>query len=1455
MSAAEKPYIPAWATNTPAVLSFFIYKFRHLTNITIFAQIMCRKFLYILMLLVPLLTACGRAADTAQGQRASELCATIGNCRYGNVWQMGAAADTLAALNVSHEYNMVARNALAYTAFMQMDYVKARKLYVSVIEEAQCEIERLAADVGMMTLCYRISANRDFFDYRAAALRRIVRIEEEGGALPAADKERFVRAKIEFNIVSLCYFSNIGLAAEQERCAGYLAQELRECDDVALRLYARVITASAEADAAKRLESLAVGLNLARDKGFAWLAANYKLLLAINMRNLSLNEKELVSLPQTVKMLNDKALPADELAFSLATAAVADFGTCGDGFMKIEAMAVAASCLTQMGRYDEALAMLHGAVSAVNAYYSTFPAAADSLSLSGFEYSDEERENSAAGDIYAPDIPECLISVRREASCAYAGAGDKELSDINREAYLDLLRTTRMNKLMESRIENATENAARLYQWALAALVAFVAVIAVLYTMNSRWRRYNRIYTSNLKRVLLLSRRLMSSMPREMGCEEDVCAAVCEILCDVFKDFAGGVRFSLSTPMEPCDEAPFVYKFSLPAVSGGREYLLCAAAPEALAAEQLAVLNMALPYVAVAVEEGLRIADIGDEQLRTREQCLAHTLFLASHKRENLLKRVSVSIVSGMRPYMDRIINELRFLRRDEAADVRSRRLEYITELTAKLDDSNMILERWIKMRRGDISLQIERFAVSELFDIIAKSSPFYEARGISLEVQPSDAVVKADRALSLFMLNTLVDNAGKFTPAGGNIKVSASEGDSYVELSVEDSGIGISQQDIEKILNEKVYDAALIGDAGERLNRNKGKGFGLMNCKGIIEKYRATDALFSVCRFDITSHKGKGSRFSFRLPRGVVRCMVLIAVLVQPLCARSEEMSLDRVSALADSVYTANVRGDHARAVVCAEQAIGELNAFYREYVGGTDTLSLAGGARNELLWWREGLFPRSMKEGIFFNILDIRNEVAVAALVARDWDTYRYNNGIYAMLYRVVHEDEGLEEHYGKMRQLANYREAAIALLLFLLLVVVAFYVVSYVRHAVIGRMNSRMVLDLNSRLLAVAGSAEPLPEKQLAEELLREIWDALGDAFCFERVALLLKCGNGECVAVSQPQEAMPLHDIYLSSVAEGGTPFLSADRLRYIYPLSVVSSGEKILLGALDFLSERPLDENEALNIELVARYAASVVYHSVVRVGERYRSLAEAEEEMERVKLEENRLHVQNLVMDNCLSVIKHETLYYPSRIRSLVEQAGEAVADSSLFEQKISAVKELMDYYNSVFTILSGCAVKQLDEMSFRLSSVSLNEIFAEMQPFVARAAKKASKSVTLSCVPTALSVSGDKDMITYLFESLMLAAVAADGDAELRLTAVDCGDVVRVELLDSRSAPSEEYLAEMFAASGHNLAPCGGLKGMEYQVVKEIVRLHEEYMQVRGGRVEARRDDAGFVILFTLPK
>ena len=139
-------------------------------------------------------------------------------------------------------------------------------------------------------------------------------------------------------------------------------------------------------------------------------------------------------------------------------------------------------------------------------------------------------------------------------------------------------------------------------------------------------------------------------------------------------------------------------------------------------------------------------------------------------------------------------------------------------------------------MKQGTLSLNIETFSLNELFELLGKGRRAFEMKNQKLEIEPTTVMVKADRALTLFMINTLAENARKYTPEGGTIKVYArTTEDADVEISVEDNGRGISEEDVAHIIGEKVYDSRVIGMKNaadpEVLKENKGSGFGLMNC------------------------------------------------------------------------------------------------------------------------------------------------------------------------------------------------------------------------------------------------------------------------------------------------------------------------------------------------------------------------------------------------------------------------------------------------------------------------------------------------------------------------------------------------------------------------------------------------------------------------------------------------
>lgn len=1368
-----------------------------------------------------LFTSCSLSYTSAeQDSLADSLSLDMHEQRYRDCEKMRRAALNLQSLSaLSDEERMMAVNTMAYSEFMSMNYSCAKELYASVIESAECEIESLVADVGMMYICYRTSANREFFDYRSDALQRVRRINEEVDMLPDDERERFYSARLELAAVSLCYFADLGMVEEAERTSLYLEHNISEVTDLSLKLYGRMLlNYRIDIPEKERVESLIRVLARTKASDELWLAANCRLMLAVLLRS---GETATLLKPAQLALINDDNRPLDELPLYLAQQAVDDFRVYGDKYMLIEALSVAASCCTQNGRFADALALLEDAMLLINGYYrNSYPEIAVEFAL---ESAGNDAEYALLTNDSIYNIYECLLGVRRDASCAFAGVGDKYLSDINRNSYLDLLHSTRLNKQMESRISAAESSASRLYMWIILLIVLIVAVSVLLYRLDIRWGKRNKEYIGDLMTLLSLCRHLMESLPKEIATEEDVNEVVAEILNRGSASFVEKCRFVLSSDEKECSGANVFCMH--PVTIDKPQVNLYVITEQPLSPQKKNFLYIALPYIAAAIDEGRRVADIGGERQRLQEQSISYSLYIDEHKRENVNKRVALSVVGGIRPYIERMQNELcRLTAADSCGDEELARLNYLLELTSAIEDYNAVLARWIKMRKGELSLHIENFALSELMGIISKSVATFEMKGVALEVKDTPLVVKADKALTLFMINTLADNARKFTPDGGKVTIEAIDGDTFVEVAVTDTGVGMASEDVERILGSKVYDASQIGRSG-RMATNKGGGFGLMNCKGIIEKYRKTDEIFSVCEMNIKSEQGSGSRFSFRLPKGIKRTVLF---LLFGLFSTGVTLASTTVGALADSVYSCNVRGDYEGALNVAQELIAKMNTLYRSVAGGNDTLSLVSGTASEIMWWRNEVFPDSLIETVYYNLLDMRNEAAVAALALRDLPTYRYNNSIYTRLYRLVHEDKELVNYYEYMQSVANYRRVAVVLCVTILLLLLIVALVKYMRNVVIGRMNGDILLQANARVLEVARSVHRTDG--MAQTITRELYTLLCDYLRIESVRLALKNG-------SESQEA-----VYPSDV--------DAHMQRYTskFPLELPSADEKMTLGVLSVVTTRRLNEGEETLLKLIAGYLSSATYHSFVRLTREYRDLDEMGEEADRIKSEENRLHVRNMVIDNCLSVIKHETIYYPGRIRELLLLLRESALTFNEWREKVASMCELMDYYSSIFGVLTSCAARQMDDADFRVAPVKLQNIISRMGGYVKRRTVKMEHTVLFESGTTDAVAMGDAFFLEYMFESLV-GSLVASGAKRIGLSICDEREYIKVEIVGTGVFLSAEQCSKFFVPVSDEAV------SMEPLIAREIVRMHEDFMDIRSLRLMAKECSEGCVITVTLPK
>jgi signal transduction histidine kinase len=123
----------------------------------------------------------------------------------------------------------------------------------------------------------------------------------------------------------------------------------------------------------------------------------------------------------------------------------------------------------------------------------------------------------------------------------------------------------------------------------------------------------------------------------------------------------------------------------------------------------------------------------------------------------------------------------------------------------------------------------------------------------IGADVNETFTVI-ADEYMMTTVLRNLIYNAVKFTSRGGGILVMARETDGYVELAVQDTGIGLRKAELENLFVPEVYYKS------NGTSKESGTGLGLILCKDFIEKNSG--------KIKVESDEGFGSTFTFTLPK-----------------------------------------------------------------------------------------------------------------------------------------------------------------------------------------------------------------------------------------------------------------------------------------------------------------------------------------------------------------------------------------------------------------------------------------------------------------------------------------------------------------------------------------------------------------------------------------------------------
>ncbi|ACV63806.1 histidine kinase [Desulfofarcimen acetoxidans DSM 771] len=181
---------------------------------------------------------------------------------------------------------------------------------------------------------------------------------------------------------------------------------------------------------------------------------------------------------------------------------------------------------------------------------------------------------------------------------------------------------------------------------------------------------------------------------------------------------------------------------------------------------------------------------------------------------------------------------------------------ESISAIKGEAESMKSLVEKLLFLARGDKNTQrveMSDFALNEVVNEILKETKLIDKSHNIINDQNEQFIIHADPKLIKEAMRIFIDNSIKFTPAGGTIKLNSYIKNKRAFISIEDTGIGISQEDLPYIFN-RFYRADK--------SRNKssgGTGLGLAIAKWIIDNHYG--------KIDVWSELNAGTLVRIELP------------------------------------------------------------------------------------------------------------------------------------------------------------------------------------------------------------------------------------------------------------------------------------------------------------------------------------------------------------------------------------------------------------------------------------------------------------------------------------------------------------------------------------------------------------------------------------------------------------
>jgi two-component system sensor histidine kinase KdpD len=220
---------------------------------------------------------------------------------------------------------------------------------------------------------------------------------------------------------------------------------------------------------------------------------------------------------------------------------------------------------------------------------------------------------------------------------------------------------------------------------------------------------------------------------------------------------------------------------------------------------------------------------------------------------ERLYSTLFNSISHELRTPLASIVGAAETLGNVEPSD-ESLRHELVQQIHVSALQLHQFVENLLDMSRlesGLLKARLDWVDISDLFQTsLAKAGDDLGERRVVIKRADAVPLVKLDHALMEQVLVNLLRNAGRYTPSGTTVTLSAQLSDAMLELDVEDDGPGFPAQDLPRLF-EKFYRAPG--------SRTHGSGLGLSIAKGFVEAHGGT--------IRAENAPGRGARFAIRIP------------------------------------------------------------------------------------------------------------------------------------------------------------------------------------------------------------------------------------------------------------------------------------------------------------------------------------------------------------------------------------------------------------------------------------------------------------------------------------------------------------------------------------------------------------------------------------------------------------